>query len=192
MQYSPSRRTALVLCGTGADGAYHAGVLRALQEAGVKIDLVAGQGVGAAGAALAAIDGGSRLWDLDGIWRSQAPATLYGWKPLLRVAGWIAAALALVLLIPVFVLLAGLLIFLLGFLLTLVGVGAGQALTGAYSSTLDLLFQGQHLPTIVPRLAMAVLAVMIAVSAIGVLVAQWRAPLRRRAEGGWWWRLLAA
>ena len=53
-RYSPERRTALVLCGTGAHGAYHAGVLRALQEAGVKIDVMAGQGAGAAGAALAA------------------------------------------------------------------------------------------------------------------------------------------
>ncbi len=56
--YSPERRTALVLCGTGAHGAYHAGVLRALHEAGVKIDVVAGQGIGAGGAALAAIGGG--------------------------------------------------------------------------------------------------------------------------------------
>ena len=30
--YSPERRTALVLCGTGAHGAYHAGVLRALER----------------------------------------------------------------------------------------------------------------------------------------------------------------
>ena len=43
-QYSPERRTALVLCGTGVHGAYHAGVLRALQEAGVKIDIIAGPG----------------------------------------------------------------------------------------------------------------------------------------------------
>ena len=48
--YSPERRTALVLCGTGAHGAYQAGVLRALQEAGVKIDVMAGQGVGAGAA----------------------------------------------------------------------------------------------------------------------------------------------
>ena len=40
----PERRTALVLCGTGAHGAYHAGVLRALQEAGVKIDVMARAG----------------------------------------------------------------------------------------------------------------------------------------------------
>ena len=77
MQYSPARRTALVLCGTGAHGAYHAGVLRALQEAGVKIDIVAGQGVGAAGAVLAAIDGSARLWEPDGIWRSERSQRLY-------------------------------------------------------------------------------------------------------------------
>ena len=39
--YSPKQRTALVLSGTGTAGAYHAGVLRALQEAGVKLDVVA-------------------------------------------------------------------------------------------------------------------------------------------------------
>src|SRR5947199_367899 len=40
--YSPDRRTALVLTGTGTDGAYHAGTIRALTEAGVRVDLVAG------------------------------------------------------------------------------------------------------------------------------------------------------
>jgi hypothetical protein len=42
--YSPERRTALLFTGTGADGAYHAGAMRALQEAGVKIDIVGGRG----------------------------------------------------------------------------------------------------------------------------------------------------
>src|SRR5205085_7178852 len=78
VQYSPSRRTALVLCGTGAHGAYHAGALRALQEAGVKIDLVAGQGIGAAAAVLAAMDGASRLWEENGIWRSPQSERFYG------------------------------------------------------------------------------------------------------------------
>jgi hypothetical protein len=190
--YSPDRRTALVLCGTGTQGAYHAGALRALQEAGVKIDVVAGQGVGAAGAALAAIDGGARLWDAGGVWQSDATSTLYGWKPLLRAAGWIAVLLALVLLIPLFVLLIGLLVFLAGFLLTLVGIGSAQALAAAYSSTLDAWFANDNLPTVVPRLAMAVLALLIAVAGIGVLVAQWRALRGRRSAGRWWWRLLAA
>src|SRR5690242_16586922 len=98
--YSPERRTALVLCGTGAHGAYHAGVLRALQEAGVKIDIVAGHGIGAGAAALAAIDGAARLWDEKGIWQSAATRPFYRWKPLMVAAGWIAAILIGVLLVP--------------------------------------------------------------------------------------------
>ena len=106
--YSPERRTALVLCGTGAHGAYHAGVLRALQEAGVKIDVMAGQGVGAGGAALAAIDGAARLWDADGIWRGATTRTLYCWKWPLRVAGWLCLLLVAVLAIPLLFLALGL------------------------------------------------------------------------------------
>jgi hypothetical protein len=87
--YSPERRTALVLCGTGAHGAYHAGALRAFQEAGVRIDLLAGHGVGAASAALAAIDGGSRLWEANGIWRSPQAGRLYRWR---RITHAVAAA----------------------------------------------------------------------------------------------------
>ena len=100
MQYSPSRRTALVLCGTGAHGAYHAGVLRALQEAGVRIDLVAGHGVGAAGAMLSAIDGGGRLWEPAGIWRSAQSRSLYGWTPTLQLVWWAFLALVVFLLVP--------------------------------------------------------------------------------------------
>ena len=92
--YSPERRTALVLCGTGAHGAYHAGVLRALQEAGVKVDVAAGQGVGAVAAALAAIDGSARLWEANGLWKSDRVRGLYGWKWPLRAAAWLALLVA--------------------------------------------------------------------------------------------------
>jgi hypothetical protein len=98
--YSPERRTALVLCGTGAHGAYHAGALRALREAGVKIDVIAGQGVGAGAAALAAIDGSARLWDADGLWRRKTVPALYSWKWPLRLAGWLVPALAGACLLP--------------------------------------------------------------------------------------------
>ena len=96
MQYSPARRTALVLCGTGAHGAYHAGVLRALQEAGIKIDVVGGQGIGAAGAGLAAIDGGSRLWEAGGVWRSHTSNRFYGWTPAIRAVRWSLQAIVLI------------------------------------------------------------------------------------------------
>ena len=92
--YSTRLRTAVVLTGSGTAAAYHAGVLRALHEAGLKIDLVAGRGAGAIGAFFAAVDGGAKLWDADGIWRSRPAARFYGWRPALRVAGWALVAAA--------------------------------------------------------------------------------------------------
>src|ERR1700687_1542755 len=92
--YSPHLRTARVRTGTGTAGAYHAGVLRALHEAGVKLDLVAGRGIGAVGALFTAIDGAQRLWDAKGFWRTPAVASLYAWRSFPRLAVW-AAALAL-------------------------------------------------------------------------------------------------
>ena len=66
--YSPKLRTALVLAGTGAAGAYHAGVLKALDESGVKVDVVVGSGAGAIAAAFAAVSGGEKLYGADGFW----------------------------------------------------------------------------------------------------------------------------
>src|SRR5687767_745677 len=94
--YSPDRRTALILTGTGADGVYHAGVLRALHEAGIKIDLVGGRGIGAVGAVLTAVDGGARLWDRKGLWRGPAVPHLYGWRwPVRALMALVVALVAL-------------------------------------------------------------------------------------------------
>src|SRR5512145_2562970 len=98
--YSTRLRTALVLTGSGTAGAYHAGVLRALHEAGIRIDLVAGRGVGVAGALFAAMDGSARLWDDNGIWRSPAARGFYRWRRSLRVAGWAAAVAGAILALP--------------------------------------------------------------------------------------------
>ena len=189
--YSPSRRTALVLTGTGAHGAYHAGVLRALQEAGVKIDLIAGQGVGAGSAALAAIDGAARLWDAEGIWRSGRVRQLYTWRWPLRVAAWLGLVLLTILLAPVFVLLVGLVVFLLGFLFEMLQIETGRALVSGYSAWLQVAFAGQNLPTSVPRFAVIALTALLAVLSIGGVLAG-RTIGSRRAERGWWWRIMAA
>lgn len=106
--YSPEKRTALVFCGSGAHGAYHAGTLRALQEAGVKIDIVAGHGIGAATAALAAIDGGARLWEQGGLWRNESIAGVLPWRWPLRAAGWLLLVLVGVLVLPLLLLALGL------------------------------------------------------------------------------------
>jgi hypothetical protein len=105
--YAPDRRTALLFGGTGAHGAYQAGVLRALQEAGVKIDIVSGHGIGAATAAMAAIDGGARLWEADGLWRGPAISGVYRWKWAIRAAGWLLLPLGAALLAPIVFAFAG-------------------------------------------------------------------------------------
>ncbi len=63
-------RTAVVFAGSGASGAYHAGVLKALDEAGVRIDFMVGSGVGVLAAAFGAGASGSVLYGEKGLWRS--------------------------------------------------------------------------------------------------------------------------
>lgn len=188
-QYSPERRTALVFCGSGAHGAYHAGALRALHEAGVKVDVVAAHGGGVIAALFAAVDGGSRLWEADGLWRSGRVATFYGWKWALRAGGYLAALLVGVLLTPLLILAAGLVIYPIGFVLGLFGTDAGATLVGWYSSRLQTAFSGPYLPTIVPRVAMLVLATLALVCLVGAR----RAGLHtRRQRGSRWWQLVGA
>ena len=189
--YSPERRTALVLTGTGAHGAYHAGALRALQEAGVKIDLVAGHGVGAGGAALAAIDGSARLWDADGIWRSRSVTAMYGWRRPLHLVAWLGVVLLAILLIPLLVLLAGLLVFLIGFFLEMLQVSQGASIIAAFSTWLQNAFSSTGLPTLVPRAATIALAAIIGVLAVSAFVAG-RVAGSRRMHGAWWWRIAGA
>ena len=181
----------MVLTGTGAHGAYHAGALRALQEAGVKIDVVAGHGVGVGGAALAAIDGGARLWEADGIWRSRGVTQLYGWRGPLQAAARLGVALVAILLIPLAVLVVGLLVYLVGFLLEMLQVEQGAALISSYSAWLQRAFAGTGLPTIVPRAATIVLTAIIAVLGVAAFIAS-RGVGGRRVRGGWWWRIIGA
>ena len=82
--YSPRQRTALVLAGTGTAGAYQAGVLRALAEAGVRIDLVAGRGMGAVTALYAAVDAAATLWEPAGLWTGPSRPSLYPWRKIGR------------------------------------------------------------------------------------------------------------
>jgi hypothetical protein len=84
--YQPRRRTALVLLGSGTAGAYHAGVLKALDEAGAKIDVVVGSGVGTIAATFAAAAAGSKLYGPDGFWAGIRWSDLYRLRRALRTA----------------------------------------------------------------------------------------------------------
>jgi hypothetical protein len=182
-----------VLTGTGTAGAYHAGVLRALHEAGVRIDLVAGRGIGAIGAMFAAVDGGARLWDRDGLWKQPGIAKAYRWRGPLRIAGWALVAAAGLLAVPLALSAAGVVAALAGVLLSLVGLrDASTAVTAAYARSVDALFAPSALPTVIPRLIVFSLLVAIGALAAGLALDGWRAPARRRVKRGAIWRLLGA
>jgi hypothetical protein len=181
------------LTGTGTAGAYHAGVLRALHEAGVRIDLVAGRGIGAVGAMFAAVDGGQRLWDREGLWKRPAIARAYRWRWPLRAAGWSLAAAVALLAVPLALSAAGVLAGIVAMLLWLVNLtGASTAVTSAYRDGLDRLSAPDALPTIVPRLVVFCLIVGVVALAIGLAAGAWRAPARRRSAGGPMWRLFGS
>jgi len=186
--YSPQLRTALVLTGTGTAGAYHAGVLRALQEAGVKIDIVAGRGVGVVGALFAAIDGGPRLWDDKGFWRRPSVAHLYPWRPVLRLVVWAVGVAVTVVAVPLLALALGLIVYPVDFVAKMLGLTGAGGLVGAYLRAAEAAFAPAALPTWLPRVVVLVLG---AAGLVGVVGAWLDAPARRE-RGGFWWRLVRA
>ena len=130
--YSPRQRTALVLAGTGTAGAYHAGVLRALAEAGVRIDLVAGRGMGAVTALYAAVDAAATLWEPAGIWTGPSRPDALSVADDLEGDGALLALAILALAAPLIVLLALAVAWLPAFLLELVA----PPLAGRFTTTL--------------------------------------------------------
>jgi hypothetical protein len=192
-QYSTRLRTAIVLTGSGTAGAYHAGVLRALHEAGVKVDLVAGRGIGAVGAVFAAVDGGARLWDPTGVWRSPSARTFYRWRLPLRIAGWALLVAAAIFAIPLALLALAVLIGVAGLLLTLVGLdAAAAALRATFSGWIEALFTPTALPTSIPRLVLFALLVGVVALAAGVIASSIRARRRRRTRSALTWRLIGS
>jgi hypothetical protein len=192
-QYSTRLRTALVMIGSGTAGAYHAGVLRALHEAGIKIDLVAGAGIGAVGALFAAIDGGARLWDADGMWKGDGVSRWYGWRPPLGFAGWAIAVAAAIFCVPLILLAVAVLTGIAGLLLTLVGLeGAGRALTIGFSAWVARLFDPSALPTVIPRLVLFSLVVAVAGLSITLVRDAIAGGATRRTRRDLAWRLVGA
>ena len=181
--YAPQLRTALVLTGTGTAGAYHAGVLRALHEAGVKLDVVAGRGIGAVSALFAAIDGSQSLWSDKGFWRARGLGMLYPWRPALRVAVWAVALAVLIVAAPLVAVAVGAVVFPIDFVLRMVGLGGASGLTGAYVRVAQQAFAPEGLPTWLPRLVVLVLG-------SAGLVVGWRGVMwaGRRQRGSFWWR----
>jgi hypothetical protein len=188
--YSPRQRTALVLAGTGTSGAYQAGVLRALAEAGVRIDLVAGRGMGAVTALYAAADAAATLWEPGGMWTGPSRPRLYPWRTIWKLSGALLALAILSLIAPLIVLLALGIAWLPAFLLEL----AAPPLAGRFTTTLAewafWVTRGETATAAVSRAAGAWMLVL----AISILVAallDWKRGVRR-ARGAFWWQALGA
>jgi hypothetical protein len=190
-QYSTRLRTALVLTGSGTGGAYHAGVLRALHEAGIRIDLIAGRGIGVLGAMFAAIDGSARLWEDAGLWRAASVREFYSWRPHLRSAGWGLVVAAAIIAVPLVLLALSVVTAMIALLLTLVGLdGPGGHLSAAYSRWMETLFAPTVLPTFIPRLALLAILVSAVIAAAGALTRMSRRGGPRRAQHGLAGRIL--
>lgn len=186
--YSPERPTAVIVGGTGVDGAYHAGVLRALHEAGIKVDLVAGRGVGALAALLFALDGGAALWDPHGLWRRSAKRASYTLTWRYRALGSMLGAMAVTLAVPLLLLAAAALVWPLALLAGWVGLDAAVPIAARYADWLGWLFSGERLPAWIARAVLVLATLLLACLAVGAMVTAWRSPRRRR--GPVWWRLL--
>lgn len=191
--YSPRLRTAVVLCGTGTAGVYQAGVLRALTEAGVKVDLLAAHGAGAITALCGAIDGGARLWDPAGPWMSPTVRTAYRWRPALRAAAVGLGAAGLLIVSPVAVLAFAAAIYALSLLAGLVNLpNVSLWLVELYQRSLAVLFNPPIIPTILPRGVVLAGVIVLGVLAIAAVQAIRHDRGRRRWRGAFWWRLIGA
>lgn len=191
--YSPRLRTALVLTGTGTAGAYHAGVLKALGEAGVKVDIAAGHGAGAVSAAFAAVDGAAKLHDAQGLWRHAAIPRAYGWRRGLRIAGGALLVAAALVLAPLLLLVVTLLVYLISLVLSLASMtDAAAATTRAYHAMLDAAIAPEALPTVMPRAVVLVLLVTLVSLAAAWWLARRAGRTRRRVKGAFWQRIVGA
>ncbi len=84
--FSPRRRTAVVLAGEGTQAAYLAGVIRALDAAGVRLDVVLGTGVGALVAAFSAFHAEDKICGEGGLVEAIDRERPFRVAPLYRTA----------------------------------------------------------------------------------------------------------
>jgi hypothetical protein len=182
--YFPHLRTALIFTGTGTAGAYHAGVLRALQETGIKIDLVAGAGVGAATALFAAIDASAQLSADSSFWRSPASSTLYPVRRFPKFIFFLLVASLLSVIVPLLAVVAGLLVFPISYFLGMLGIGIGAEASRGVVTWLYDMFEPSALPSILPRIAVLSLMAALAALLVAALIARLR---ETRLEGAFWW-----
>lgn len=166
--------------------------MRAIQEAGVKVDVVGGRGIGAIAAVLGAVDGGSQLWDDGGFWRSPSVEAFYRFRWPFLVLRWLGVALLAVLAIPAAVILLGLIVYPIALLLGMAGLAVGAYFVDGFVWSVGRAFSPDALPTWIPRLAALFSTLALIVLGVGAWLAWWRSPLYRRSTGSRLWTLLGS
>jgi hypothetical protein len=194
VSYSTHLRTAVLLSGSGTGGAYHAGVLRALHEAGIKIDVMCGRGIGSVGAVFAAIDSAPKTWEDGGLWRRKPVVRFYGWRPALQAAAGLALLAVAVLVVPLLVLATGLVAYPASFLVQMISVDSGIRIANAYTAMIAAAFAPAALPTVIPRLVTLLLACAFGVLAVTALRSRRELPagMAHRDRGRWWARIVGS
>jgi hypothetical protein len=160
--------------------------MKALAEAGVKVDLVAGRGMGVASAMLAALDGGTRLWQASGAWSGTRAAHLYRWRLPWRVVAWALTACFAVLAIPVLVQVGAALLYPLAYAVQLSGLDRDGRVARLFVDTIAATFNHTLFAQVIPRVA--VLSMLgAALFLAGEYVLRIRNQGRRRVVGRPWW-----
>jgi hypothetical protein len=167
-------------------------VLRALSEAGVRLDLVAGRGIGAVAALFAAVDAGQRLWEPDGLWLGRpGPPRLYRWRLLWRVLGYGLAAVAIGALVP-FAVLAGVAVLApFAVLLDILAPARGEAVVRTLAAVASLTLYDGIGALLVSRIVV-IAAMVVAVALAASWVRERSRGRRRRPRGPVWWEALGA
>ena len=127
--------------------------MKALAEAGVKVDLVAGRGMGVASAMLAALDGGTRLWQPSGAWSGSRAAHLYGWRLPWRVVAWALGLSFAVLAIPVLVQVVAALLYPFAYAVQLSGLDRDGRVARLFVETIAATFNHTLFAQVIPRVA---------------------------------------
>ena len=127
MSYSPHLRTAVLLSGSGTAGPITRACSARSTKSGIKIDVMSGRGMGAAGALFAAIDAAPKMWETGGVWRRTPPVRLYRLaSPSLLGRALLTLLAAAVLLLPLLVLATGLIAYPLSFLVQMISIDRGH------------------------------------------------------------------
>lgn len=159
----------------------------------MRVDLVAGRGMGAVTAMFAAVDAAGQLWEPAGAWCGRpGPGGLYSWRQPWRVLAAAIIASVCLLALPLAALLLLAVVYPIGLAVTLASPATGGALIQRWYAATAFVVGPSVLASLVPRLVTLTFLVAVVTALALYLRAKVRAGTTRHARGALWWRALGA